>query len=102
MSNEYDRPHLTDVVKVFFESKKVKHYYIGQMWSIIFIAHAAATTLVRMPEICLHDSPNTTSAPKNVKTLTLPTTSTKIPTIKLTLQNLKYLELPGTEPRYSF
>ena len=57
------------------------------MWSIIFIAHAVATTLVQLPEICLHDSTNTTPAPKNVKTKTLPTTSMKIQTIKLTLQN---------------
>ena len=89
-------------LKSFFESKKVKHCYIGQMWSILFIAHAAATTLVRLPEICLHDSTNTTPPPKNVKTLTLPTTSMKIPTIKLTLQNLKYLELPGIEPTLHF
>ena len=34
---------------------------------------------------------------KNVKTQTLPTTSMKIPTIKLTLENLNYLELPETE-----
>ena len=57
-----------------------------------------ATTLVRLPEIFLHDSTNTIPAPKNIKTQTLPTTYTKIPTIKLTLQNPKYLELPGTEP----
>ena len=38
------------------------------MWFIIFIAYAAATALVRLPEICLHDSTNTISAPRNVKT----------------------------------
>ena len=55
-------------LKCFFESKKVKHYYIDQMWFIIFIAYAAATALVRLPAICLHDSTNTISAPRNVKT----------------------------------
>ena len=68
----------------------------------IFIALAVATTLVRLPEISLHDSTNATPAPKNVKAQTLPTISMKIPTIKLTLQNLKYLELPGTELSSTF
>ena len=47
--------HDTFKLKSFFRVKEGQHYYIGQMWSIIFIAHAAATTLVRLPEICLHD-----------------------------------------------
>ena len=65
--------------------------HIGQMrsTSTIFIAYAAATTLMRLSEICLHDSTTSTSAPKNVKSETLPTIFMKIPTIKLTLQNLK-------------
>ena len=88
--------------KVFFESKKVKHYYIGQMWSIIFIALAVATALVRLPEICLHDSTNITPAPKNVNAQTLPTISMKIPTMKLTLQNLEYLEVLRTELSSTF
>ena len=36
----------------FFESKKIKRYNVGQMWSITFIARATATTLVRLPKIC--------------------------------------------------
>ena len=62
-----------------------------------YVTEVSQTALVRLPEICLHDSTNTTPAPKNVKTKMLPTISMKISTIKLTLQNLKYLELPGNE-----
>ena len=36
----------------FFRVKERQAYYIGQMWSITFIARAAATTLVRLLEIC--------------------------------------------------
>ena len=94
--------HDTFKFKSFFESKKVKHYYIGQMWSIIFIALAVATALVRLPEICLHDSTNITPAAKNVNAQTLPTISMKIPTMKLTLQNLEYLEVLRTELSSTF
>ena len=41
------------------------------MWSITFIARAVATTLVRLPQICLHDLTNTFRAPRIVKTRTL-------------------------------
>ena len=45
----------------------------------------------KLPEICLHDSTNTIPALKNVKMRTLIIISLKIPTINLTLPNLKYL-----------
>ena len=98
-------------VRVIHDTFKLKSFFRvkeGQALlhrsNVVYHIHCscAATTLVRLPEICLHDSKNTIPAPKNVKTQTLPTTFTKIPTIKLTLQNLKYFELPGTEPSFHF
>ena len=72
------------------------------MWSITFIARAVATRLVRLPQVCLHDLTNTFRAPRIVTTRTLFTIFLKITIIKLTLPNLKYLELPGTELSSSF
>ena len=67
----------------FFLVKKIKLYHIGQMWFITFIAHVVAATLLRLPEICSHNSTNTIPAPRNVKTHTLLIMILKILTIKL-------------------
>ena len=94
--------HDTFKLKSFFRVKEVQAqlhrsnvvYHIHCSCGSNYISEIARNLLTQLNE---HNP-----GPKNVKTQTLPTTSTKIPTIKLTLQNLKYLELPGTEPSYSF